>query len=191
MDGTVVRRRAGSAGPYPSVGFVRSAARLASQAFQGYQRYAAQERTRRPYSGPAPVRRARGYVPTRPFKISKPKTLKSVAKTVKKLSKRVREGEITYDYRVRNVFLITKAVNENASDNQCYFGRDSINAVVDQLEYWDPATNTFTARDVTSGTTQKVIGIDSVQSFSNLEHYQFLSRLKSLFASKERYINIA
>jgi len=65
-----------------------SAARLASQAFQGYQRYAAQERTRRPYSGPAPVRRARGYVPTRPFKISKP--LKSVAKTVKKLSKRVK-----------------------------------------------------------------------------------------------------
>ncbi|AYP28903.1 MAG: putative capsid protein [Zuhalvirus cruti] len=105
-----------------------------------------------------------GYVGTPHFRVKKCKTLKCVAKQVVKLGKRVREGEVTYDHRVRVPYIIFKQLNENESDCRMNLSKTSIDNVIDQLEYWDATTNSFTARNITSTTTQKIIGVDSVTS---------------------------
>lgn len=104
------------------------------------------------------------YTGPKGYNCKKPKNLKEVGRRFCKIEKRLREGETTYDHRYRGVTLIDKPLNENETDVQVYFGKTSIDNVVDQLEYWDAATNTWTPRNLTGSTTQKMITIDYVKT---------------------------
>lgn len=89
----------------------------------------------------------------------------TVKKQIKRINKRLSEGETTFDFRQRIPDKIDKPVNQNyTSPEKFYFGLDSITQVMSKLQFWDDATQLFVTRDVTSVGDQHKINIDYVKS---------------------------